>query len=426
MACDGKRPCGTCVKKRRECFDFDKSLLPQRPNSEEALAQAQQQLREQEASLADLKKEKEALIALLSSYQHHHQDDLSSSATNALLHSSSTSATSSSSSSSSSSSFTSHGVDIWKPTPSLQNAMFMFDINSLRVIGCNQKFRDFFGYPIHQIMHHFDVLRIVPERFRFSWNLLFHEWILGSSIRCTQGTRLVMLCNGDETLVKETFHIERDFAWVEIEATEFATDEHYVNDVHVPATFRIPYNDPSAREFLTAPEDSLRRLLNVLSTFRPNVPKSKERIEQTVRQLTAAPSPSSLSSFQDLSTIPTFNSTIHNHPYAPHANGHYHNNSSESAIKSEDVDSLLESMREADTHNSYVYEDLITTQEYSLLPRSLDHQHQQHTTGQMNHHLPPNTTTHTTLNGNNNNSQQSNMSTTSHHPIGSQYKFLFF
>jgi PAS domain-containing protein len=276
IGCDGQRPCQNCVRKNKICFDYDKKLirkahLTKNTSSRECSADGiscavlrremealREQLHRTEKESEELKTQNRILLQLLN---HNRNTDLDMKAVmkegqelqdqkqgnEFMLYQVPRNE---------------YTLTLWDPPLDLQKPIVVFETTQFRVIGCNQAFKELTGYSTEDLQK-LTLYEMVPQRLRQAWKVLL-QWVMCSSVRTLENTGIVLFKDNREKCVRMKRYVEKNFMRVEYELTNIFTDAFIIDDIHLPETFKMPYDEQFHQNTVTIPANSFQRLLDLL------------------------------------------------------------------------------------------------------------------------------------------------------------------
>jgi hypothetical protein len=339
IACDGLRPCSNCIKKKRDCFDYDRNLIiesssksqkkKERTKSNEStsddsvitesglgqggignllfnstpvyfLSSVSQdnpvnvsvndfialrtQLTQSESRIQLLETQNQMLQQMLSGNQQNIQMIQNVPST------------------SNSVQISEPFVYIWGVPDEIKTPLIIIKNNSYKIIGCNHMFLSWIGHTLEDIRNMNDLFSIIVERYRTSWRIIM-QWLLSSIRKTFQAYVLIVLKNSREVCVQLKGHLESCFIWLEFIPSDHFSDEFIIDEFCLPATLYVPYS-ANSKESLMIPTQSFQRLLDTLCSIKKKSLFDKQKIELRERvntlqnqRLESAPS-ATFSSFE--------------------------------------------------------------------------------------------------------------------------------
>jgi hypothetical protein len=271
LSCDGKRPCSTCTNKRRPCFDYNPKLTKavifntstvlkecthatttkpivfeennrtalELSNAKKLLHQKLQRVKELEQQNQQLKKQFEK-----QQEQQKEQFILPAPPRNRFV------------------------IDLWNldssiANPFIEEPTILLDCQTFLVIGCNDSYCNLTGFTKQELKDNFNCFNCIPERIRSPWQF-FVSWMMKSPVKFIQGSTM-MKTKSSEFLALGSLYVERSFMIMQMKLVDCLTDEQVVNDIVLPATYRIPASQlAQMSNAATPPEYMFQRLLTLL------------------------------------------------------------------------------------------------------------------------------------------------------------------
>jgi hypothetical protein len=255
-SCDGVRPCSRCIRKKKQCFDYDPSLesRPRKLNgdviavSSTELSYLQNELTHAKEQVRTSTQTIQQLEAKISQLVHHIQQQEETYRLTVLNKP------------------PSHNdveLDLWHPSSNPHVPLLIYDRTTLRMIGSNEAFRHLMGFDIHSLKD-YPIVQLIAEQFRESWAAIV-EWKLKGNVKSLSGC---LLLKGKErdVCIRVHCHNESSFIWTNVEPSDNFDDKWEINDLVLPSTFSFPYSS-SLSSLISTPAASLQRLMNALKVL---------------------------------------------------------------------------------------------------------------------------------------------------------------